>query len=212
MNNDSSPQKRLMVYVDGFNLYNGLKDGYSKRFLWLDLVKLAQELRPDSDLVRVKYFTSPVEGEAETINRQKHYQFALTAKHRNKVQIVQGRHEAREVECFDCRSVWKHFEEKETDVNIAVNLVKDAYTKAADDFLIISGDTDLIPAITMARSVHASSFVAAAFPPERFSKMLKELMPASFTINENKIRASQLPDTFEDGLSGRKYQRPPGWK
>ncbi|UOD83141.1 NYN domain-containing protein [Paenarthrobacter ureafaciens] len=124
----------------------------------------------------------------------------------------QPRHQPTGLVHLGCGSAWDHYEEKETDVNIAVNLVQDAFKKAADDFLIISGDTDLAPAIKMARSAHDSMFVAAAFPPERFSKMLKDLMPASFTINENKIRAAQLPDTFTDGLTQKEYKRPPGWK
>jgi uncharacterized LabA/DUF88 family protein len=212
MPDQSNPAKRLIVYVDGFNLYNGLKDGFGKRYLWLDLVKLVSELRPDSDLVHVKYFTSPVEGRSETKQRQLHYQYAMKSLNRNRVRITQGRHESREVECLSCRKTWQHYEEKETDVNIAVNIVQDAYSDAADDFIIISGDTDLIPAIKMAQSVKKDLFVAAAFPPERFSKMLKRLMPSSFIISENKFRAAQLPDSFVDNLDQRTYSRPPGWK
>lgn len=32
---------RVIVYIDGFNLYFGLKDAGFKRFYWLDLVALA---------------------------------------------------------------------------------------------------------------------------------------------------------------------------
>lgn len=33
--------ERLIVYVDGFNLYNGLHDAGKNTLLWLDVVKLA---------------------------------------------------------------------------------------------------------------------------------------------------------------------------
>ena len=40
--------ERLLVYVDGFNLYHGMHDEYGHKYLWLDVVKLARALRPRS--------------------------------------------------------------------------------------------------------------------------------------------------------------------
>lgn len=39
---DVALAERLIVYVDGFNLYHGLHDAARCRWLWLDLVALAQ--------------------------------------------------------------------------------------------------------------------------------------------------------------------------
>jgi hypothetical protein len=51
----------VIAYIDGFNLYNGLRDQYRKRFLWLDLQRLCERLLlGDQRLVSVKYFTAPV--------------------------------------------------------------------------------------------------------------------------------------------------------
>lgn len=36
----------LIVYVDGFNLYHGMKAKFGRRLLWLDLVTLSTRLRP----------------------------------------------------------------------------------------------------------------------------------------------------------------------
>ncbi len=49
---------RLIVYVDGFNLYHGLRNESHREHLWLDVVALAKELRPRSQIVRVYYFTA----------------------------------------------------------------------------------------------------------------------------------------------------------
>jgi hypothetical protein len=35
---------RVVAYVDGFNLYFGLKNGYGRRYHWLDLQALATSL------------------------------------------------------------------------------------------------------------------------------------------------------------------------
>ena len=61
---------RLIVYVDGFNLYHGLHETAQCRWLWLDLVALAKKLRPRSQLVALRYFTAPVCGQQDALARQ----------------------------------------------------------------------------------------------------------------------------------------------
>ncbi len=42
---------RVVAYVDGFNLYFGLKEGYGRRYHWLDLQRLVADLlQPDQQL------------------------------------------------------------------------------------------------------------------------------------------------------------------
>lgn len=60
----------LIVYVDGFNLYHGLKDQFGRRMLWLDLVARSNRLRPRSSLMRVRSFTAPVLGDPPAASRQ----------------------------------------------------------------------------------------------------------------------------------------------
>ena len=57
---------RVVAYVDGFNLYFGLKEGYGRRYHWLDLQRLVADLlRPDQELREVQYFTARVRDEPE---------------------------------------------------------------------------------------------------------------------------------------------------
>ena len=200
----------LIVYVDGFNLYHGLKDQFGRRMLWLDLVTLATTLRPRSSLIQVRYFTAPVLDDPPAASRQGRYQHALLAKDPGLVNIVQGRYQKKPMSCRKCGAGWTHYEEKETDVNIATSLVTDAARRLADNALIVSADSDLTPAVKAAKSLHPSLFVAAAFPPKRYSAELKKLMPGSFHINPAKVRQSQLPATVHDA-SGRSYSRPTKW-
>lgn len=212
MTDKTSNEDRMIVYVDGFNLYNGLHDGTGTKHLWLDLVALARSLRPQNTLVRVKYFTAPVLGTDGAHARQQHYQFALRAKYPGLIEITQGRYQTKQMTCFGCGNVWDHREEKETDVNIAINIVRDATERNADSMLIVSADSDLAPAVKMAHKENPALFIAAAFPPERSSTELKNLMRASFQIGSSKIRSSQLPMTFTDGLTGKVYSRPEKWQ
>jgi len=53
--------ERVIVYIDGFNLYFGLKSKSWQRYYWLNLKKLAQALLTENQhLVLTKYFTSRV--------------------------------------------------------------------------------------------------------------------------------------------------------
>lgn len=76
--------------------------------------------------------------------------------------------------------------------------------------LIISADSDLVPAVRVAHEVNPRLFVSAAFPPKRYSNELKQLMKASFQIGSSKIRSSQLPDSFT-APNRTTFQRPTNW-
>ena len=41
----------VIAYVDGFNLYHGLHQGYRRRYLWLDLQQLVQRVRPHDQIL-----------------------------------------------------------------------------------------------------------------------------------------------------------------
>ena len=52
---------RVIFYIDGFNLYYGLKSKSWRQFYWLDLVRLANVLlKPDQTLVAARYFTARI--------------------------------------------------------------------------------------------------------------------------------------------------------
>ncbi|MFC5261368.1 NYN domain-containing protein [Kribbella qitaiheensis] len=210
-NTRPNPSERLIVYVDGFNLYHGLKDRSGRRLLWLDLVSLSRLLRPRSLLVKVKYFTAPVLDDPPAASRQARYQRALVARNPGLVEITQGRYQKKARSCRACGASWIQYEEKETDVSIATTMVADAARGVADSALIISADSDLSPAVRTARLLNSTMFMAAAFPPKRYSAELRNLMPASFSIGLSKLTGAQLPRTVVDPISGRSFSRPSKW-
>ena len=55
--------KRVITYIDGFNLYFGLKEKGWRKYYWLDVQLLSHTLlRNYQDLVRTKYFTARLLG------------------------------------------------------------------------------------------------------------------------------------------------------
>ena len=201
---------RMMVYVDGFNLYHGLHAASGRRHLWLDLPRLARALRPQEDLVGLKYFTASVLNEPDAQSRQDTYIAALRAQHPDTVEVILGRYQQKTRTCRHCGRPWHLYEEKETDVNIAVNIVADAAARRAESFMIISADSDIAPAVRMARSLNGDAFFVAAFPPRRSSSELRSLMPASFPIGRGRITHALLPDTVTSS-DGKSFSRPARW-
>lgn len=205
------PKKTLIAYIDGFNLYNGMHDAFGHRFLWLDLVQLLAQFRPNHQILKIKYFTAPLLDDPEAQSRQATYWNALEAQSGGIVEIVSGRYQRSEKQCKSCSAKWTHYEEKETDVNMAISLVIDAAKNEATDYYLISGDSDAAPAIRQAMKVNPAGFYMALFPPRRTSNELQGLMPRSMVIGREKLAQSQLPEIVR-GAKNAKYSQPAKWK
>ena len=183
---------RLGVYIDGFNLYHGLKAAAGRKFLWLDVEALARTLsRPDQTLEFVKYFTADVRDAPASEARQDIYLRALET--RSKTLIYRGRFQEKNVTCRQCKKSWRTYEEKETDVAIAAALMEDAVTEQWDTALIISGDSDLCPAVRALQRLRPAKRLVAAFPPKRHSDELRRTVYAAFTIGIGEGAPSATP-------------------
>src|ERR1035437_3211190 len=72
--------QNVVVYIDGFNLYFGIRSSGLGRYLWLDLCSFAKSLLRDGQrLSAVKYFTSRVASPESKRKRQAAYLDALNA-------------------------------------------------------------------------------------------------------------------------------------
>ena len=204
--------QRVTVYVDGFNLYYGLRARGWRRYYWLDLRRLAVKLlRSGQDLVAVRYFTarvSPEPGDPDKSVRQNAYLEALATL--PDLYIHYGYYIAKTQRCQTCGAVWQAYEEKMTDVNIAVELLGDAQDDAFDTAIIISGDGDLAGPVQAVRERYPTKRTVVAFPPGRHSAGLRNAATAHLTIGRDACRDSQLPNRVTKG-DGYVLTRPPNW-
>lgn len=205
--------QRVAVYVDGFNLYYGLKSKGWRRYYWLDLRRMAEKLlRPDQELALVRYFTariSPVPQDPGKAVRQNTFLEALSTL--QDLHIHYGKYMPKSYTCLNCGNTWQTYEEKMTDVNIAVELLGDVHNDVFDTAIILSGDSDLTGPVTAVRSRYANKQVIVAFPPDRVSKQLCQVATASFVIGRKKLRDSQLPERVIRS-DGHVLARPPSWR
>lgn len=124
--------KRVRVYLDGFNFYYQYSHSLKYDFRTLTEERLREAL-DDFRLERLTIYTArPVDD--GSYQRQRAYLEALKSAYRGRVQVVRGRHRGRPPR------------EKQTDVNLAVDIVDDAHTKAYDVGVLVSGDTDFVGA------------------------------------------------------------------
>lgn len=205
-------RQRVVVYVDGFNLYYGIKSKRWTRHGWIDLRRLSQNLlRSGQSLVAVRYFTTRIsspQNDPDKSRRQNTYLEALATL--PDLHIHYGVYLPKERICSRCGAAWKTYEEKMTDVNIAVELLGDAQDNAFDTAVIISGDSDLIGPVEAIRKRYPAKRVVVAFPPDRSSRRLRDAASASFTIGRKVLSDSQLPDRVVKP-DGYVLTRPPTW-
>lgn len=87
--------------------------------------------------------------------------------------MIRGKFQRRTVQCHTCHSKRISYEEKETDVSLAVRLVEGAARNDFDTALLISGDAEFVPAIQSARRLKPDLRIVVVFPPKRISDALR---------------------------------------
>lgn len=208
-----SSAQRVAVYVDGLNLYYGLKAAGWRRYYWLDLRRLAENLlRPGQALTAVRYFTarfSPSSADPMQHIRQDTYLQALATL--PDLSIHYGYHQPKVTTCSQCGAILETYEEKMTDVNIAIAMLADAQDNAYDRAIVISADADLAGPVGAIRNRYANKQVIVAFPPKRISNHLRQVATAAFTVGRRVISSSQLPDIIANP-DGYAIARPPRWR
>lgn len=193
---------KVIVYVDGFNLFHAIDELNEPHLKWLDLWSLSQKLiRPHEVIVQVKYFTAYATWRSESYRRHQRYVAALEVQG---VTPILGHFKAKTVKCqADCQMVFKTHEEKETDVNIGIHVIADALKNRFDRALILSADTDLNPVVLLARSEATNKYIDVVAPPGRKNRNSAAL----FSISHGKLVSSLLPE-FLEKANGNIIKRP----
>ena len=222
--------KKAIVYIDGLNLYYALK---KTQYKWLDLGAFADNLmkarQENYAIIAIKYFTSNVKvkpavaiakldtddkkEEARGVEmRQIDYLNALEI-HVPKLEIIKGKFSRRtkkaitpngdEVDIFN-------IEEKQTDVNLAVTMVKDALCQSHDCVLLVSNDSDFKGALKI---VKGHKKVVLFNPRERKgAKDLRNHIHDEINIDRQQLFSnSQLPPTIQDKRTGKSIKKPALW-
>jgi uncharacterized LabA/DUF88 family protein len=200
--------ERVIVYIDGFNLYFGLKTRGWQRFLWLDIFKMANSLlKPDQTLVGVKYFTSRIRLPHDKASRQNAFLEALETL--PGLGIFYGNYQINKRSCKNCGSISHIPNEKMTDVNIATEMLTDAFSDKCDTALLISADGDLRTPVQRIAEI-AGKRVIVIYPPGRRCFALEEVATAHMSLGRHHLINSQFPRQVKKA-DGYMLHRPLEW-
>ena len=145
------------------------------------------------------YYYTAYANHTNSTKVSRHRRF-VTAIEDSGVSTVLGRFKRKTLQCrASCREEFESYEEKETDVNLAISIVEDAVLGHYDSVVLVSGDTDLLPALRVARS-HGKG-VYALFPPGRKNDDIARLCDGYARIKVSHLEKYLLPDpvTLTDG-------------
>jgi uncharacterized LabA/DUF88 family protein len=185
------PDERIIVYVDGFNLYFGLKEAGYSNYKWLNIWNLCLSvLKPNQELVGIKYFTSRVSNNPTKQKRQTTYLEALET---TGIELYYGQYQSADIECKRCGNIWRTFNEKMTDVNIATEMLIDAWEDRYDCAMLISGDSDLVPPAKAVHRYLQNKRVFVIFPPRRHNNSLAAVAKGFMTIGRKKLSDNKFP-------------------
>ena len=200
--------ERILVYIDGFNLYFGMLEAGFENSKWLNVYKLAQNLiKPNQQIVGVKYFTSRVNNNPVKQKRQGTYIEALEC---HNVEVIYGHYQSNTITCNRCGHIWLSQNEKMSDVNIATQLIVDAFQDKYDTAMLISGDSDLVPPIRSVHFLFNEKRVFVAFPPCRHNQTVASVARGSMVIGRKKLIESQLPPVILK-KGGYQLHKPKEW-
>lgn len=231
-------QLSTAVYIDGYNLYYGRIRGTA--YKWLDVVALFRALlnqqQPEATLDRVHYFTAPALGRfathgARAPESQSSYHRALQAANPHNFLLTLGSHAfdrggtllpryeaGKAYDRNDRVRVWK-IEEKQTDVNLALAMYRDACSGRCQQLVVCSNDSDVAPVLGAIKEDFPAirlGVVTPRHPPrdgvrphravssslDRFSDWTRQY------LLDAELEAAQLPDRV---ATGRKPIRKPDY-
>lgn len=201
---------RIIIYIDGFNLYYGLKENHWEKYFWLDYIRFFEKFLSDNQaLIKVNYFTARPNNPSKAKRQDKLFQ---VNNENEKFELIFGSYLNKSIYCPKCHETFDVPEEKKTDVNIATHLISDVINNNCDISILVSGDSDLTPPIEFIKRVKPKHIISVFFPPKRQSLHLKNLANNIVYLSNYKqyFKESLFPDEVK--LSdGYVIKKPESW-
>jgi uncharacterized LabA/DUF88 family protein len=188
--------------IDGFNLYHALAAKFQyKTHKWLSLTRLCACFVTRADAIAgIEYFTTLATWDAQKVARHRLF---IKAQENEGVRTVYGNFKRKDRTCRLCNREYRTFEEKQTNVNIALRLFQLAVQDGYDKAIVVSGDSDLLPAIKAVQSTFPAKQIGVVVPIGRASEELIQQADFHFRMKERHLRSSRYPNTItlRDGSS-----------
>lgn len=177
----------------------------------------------------IKFFTAKIiESVArapDSVSSQARYHTALRKLHGGRIELIEGYYAVNKMkvkivdaedpdraprECQEIQA-WK-VEEKQSDVNLALQVYHDAITGQIDHAVIVTNDTDIAPALEMLRA-HTNVLIGVVVPTTNHTRppntdLVKLAHWTRRHINSNELAGCQLPRVIQ---GKRPTTKPESW-
>lgn len=206
-------KKKVIVYVDGYNFYYGLRNGGPKwkRFYWLDIVKFFELMMlSDQELVEVNYYSArPLDDQQAADNQDVFFSANLL---NPKFKLHLGRYKKKRFRCQNCGFNNRTYEEKESDVRVATGMLTDVFTKRCNVTIVVSADSDMIPSVEIIKGFASEHPVYVFVPPTQKTFALASKCDHVVWLEQYRARFGQSMLQDEVTLAnGYVVHRPANW-
>ena len=205
---------KTIVYIDGFNLYYGCLKGTP--YKWLNPMLLCRAMLPGHQITGIKYFSASVAARpndlGQPIRQQTLFRALRTVPN---LTIILGSFMSHRVNLplafptpGNNLAAVIRTDEKGSDVNLATNLLVDAFDNAFECAVVISNDSDLLAPIHLVRRRFGKT-LGILNPQKRPCRML--MVEATFykKIRPAVLAASQFPPNLTDQHGS--FYKPATW-
>jgi len=221
-----TPPLKVFGFVDGFNLYHALEkfeplvpvaDPHRyQKYKWLCLMSLMNKFvkSRSETLAGVELFTAYPNWHNTDDKRRRHETFVSAQKYKG-VEVKLGEFKPKLVECraaLGCRRTFNTNVEKQTDINIAVSMIRRApdYDKA----ILMTADSDQVPTIELLKGMYPEKRFAVLPPIGRGANELVRACHEHFRMTEQHLIDCQLPNPLPIEKNGRVFShlvKPTTW-
>jgi len=126
------------------------------------------------------------------------------------ITILKGKFNQKQVKCPSCGVRFKIPVEKQTDINIAYKLFEVLSSGSVDVVVIVSGDTDLVPAIETSKKVFPEKSIAVVIPYGNHSTQLKTVAHFGYRLRAKHYVKHLLPNPYRL-KTGEIISKPSTW-
>lgn len=182
---------KVIAYIDGYNLYSGLKSADWRKYYWLDFVGLVEKFinQQLEELVAVNYFSFRVDN-PDRLNDL----LDANISHNNKFKV----------------NKLDKYSAREGKIRIALEMIRNI--DESDVLILVCGDKAFAPVFEYIRSVKPQYQVKVFFPPKIISHDLQKVATGSWLLEqfESRFKKNLLPEivTLKNGIE---IHRPPKW-
>jgi uncharacterized LabA/DUF88 family protein len=142
----------------------------------------------------------------------------VVARHRNYLEGLEdsgitvelARFKEKRIRCSHCGKWIIRHEEKETDVAIASRLLQLVFGGQCDTAVLVTGDTDMLPAVRLAQQLCPQVGIVFLMPYNRHNTELVKVASRHFDIKKEAYLRHQFPDPLITVL-GKRLIKPSAW-